>query len=334
MNPSRTGRFTALLAVLTLVFSTMVVDYAEARRGGSFGSRGGRTYQSAPATNTAPSVAPVQRSMTTPGQATGAAAAARPAAGQRSGLFGGGFGGAMMRGLLIGGLFGLLMGSGFGGLAGMLGLLVQVALIGLLVMLALRFFRSRSGQTAAAGGPNPASGNRSMYEGRDPNNGRSPASGGLGGMGGLGSRSAASTKPGKGGDEIGISEQDLNIFESRLKALQAAYSREDYEALREIATPEIVSYLSEELAQNASRGVRNEARDVELLQGDVAESWREGTRDYATVAMRYGMIDVVRDRQSGRVVEGDESKRVESTEIWTFVRERGTEWKLSAIQEA
>ncbi|WP_019996585.1 Tim44 domain-containing protein [Aureimonas ureilytica] len=326
MNPSRTGRYTALLAVMTLVFSTMVVDYAEARRGGSFGSRGGRTYQSAPATNTAPAAAPVQRSMTSPGQASSAAAAARPAAGQRSGLFGGGFGGALMRGLLIGGLFGLFMGSGFGGLAGMLGLLVQVALIGLLVMLAVRFFRSRRNQTAAAGGPNPMNGNRNAYTGQDPNAGRNAYGSGLG------SRSAAANKPGVGRDEIGVTPQDLGIFESRLKALQAAYSREDYDALEQIATPEVVSYLSQELAQNAARGVRNEARDVELLQGDVAESWREGTRDYATVAMRYGMIDVVRDRQSGRIVEGDETNPVESTEVWTFVRERGGEWKLSAIQ--
>ncbi len=124
------------------------------------------------------------------------------------------------------------------------------------------------------------------------------------------------------------------MFESRLKALQDAYSREDYDALERIATPEVVSYLSQELAQNAARGVRNEARDVELLQGDVSESWREGPRDYATVAMRYGMISVVRDRQSGQIVEGDETSRVESTEVWTFVRERGGEWKLSAIQEA
>ena len=327
MNPSRTGRFTALLAVLTLVFSTMVVDYAEARRGGSFGSRGGRTYQSAPATNTAPAAAPVQRSMTSPGQASTAAAAARPA-GQRSGMFGSGFGGAMMRGLLIGGLFGLLMGSGFGGLAGMLGLLVQVALIGLLVMLALRFFRSRSSQTASANGASPLNQQRTAYQGQDPNAGRN-ASGS-----GLGSRSAAAPKAGVGRDEIGVTQQDLSMFESRLKALQDAYSREDYKALEAIATPEVVSYLAQELAQNAARGVRNEARDVELLQGDVSESWREGPRDYVTVAMRYGMIDVVRDRQSGRIVEGDERTRVESTEVWTFVRERGGAWMLSAIQEA
>ena len=41
----------------------------------------------------------------------------------------------------------------------------------------------------------------------------------------------------------------------------------------------------------------------------------------------------MRDRATGKVVEGDE-RLTETTELWTFVRPRGGEWKLSAIQEA
>src|SRR5690606_31668164 len=55
-TPRRTGLF-ALFAGLMLAFSMVSVDYAEARRGGSFGSRGLRTHQSAPATRTAPNQA-------------------------------------------------------------------------------------------------------------------------------------------------------------------------------------------------------------------------------------------------------------------------------------
>ena len=110
-------------------------------------------------------------------------------------------------------------------------------------------------------------------------------------------------------------------------------SHEDYATLRRITTPEMMGYLSEELGQNASNGLRNEVSDVRLLQGDVAESWREGANDFATVAMRYSSRDVTRERASNRIVSGDE-RPSESTEIWTFVRERGGDWKLSAIQEA
>ncbi|WP_279477600.1 TIM44-like domain-containing protein [Aureimonas sp. SK2] len=332
MGTSAKTRGLALMSVLALTFSLAAVDYAEARRGGSFGSRGARTYQSAPPTNTAPAAAPVQRSMTSPSTAApaaGAAAAARP--GARSGLFGGGFGGALMRGLLIGGLFGLLMGTGFGGLAGMLGLLVQGLLIGLLVWFVIRMFRRRSeGQTAMAGGRPNEGGNRTMYEGLGQ---RGPQAGQAASARGYTGPQAAAAPTAAGVDQLRITAADLDIFENRLQTLQDAFSREDYAKLREITTPEVASYLSEELATNASKGIRVEARDVTLLQGDVAESWKEGSREYATVAMRYSMVETVRDRETGEIKEGGTAP-VESTEVWTFLRDFKDEWKLSAIQEA
>jgi predicted lipid-binding transport protein (Tim44 family) len=89
-----------------------------------------------------------------------------------------------------------------------------------------------------------------------------------------------------------------------LGEIQTAYGAEDLAALRLRMTPEMRSYYSEELAKNASRGVVNQLSDVKLLQGDLAEAWREGNDEYATVAMRYSLIDRILDRASGRVVEG------------------------------
>ncbi|MDF2389242.1 hypothetical protein JMG10_47985, partial [Nostoc ellipsosporum NOK] len=140
---SRTSRFATLFAGLFLAFSMVAIDHAEARRGGSFGSRGTRTFQSAPPTRTAPApTAPVERSMT-PNTGVNSAARQPQASPQRPGFMSG-FGGTMMRGLLIGGLIGLLLGQGFGGLAGMFGFLLQALLIGGAIMLAIRFFRSQS----------------------------------------------------------------------------------------------------------------------------------------------------------------------------------------------
>ena len=55
--------------------------------------------------------------------------------------------------------------------------------------------------------------------------------------------------------------------------------------------------------------------------------------DYATVAMRYSMVDRTLDRASGRMVEGATSPQ-ESTELWTFRRTRGGHWVLSAVQQS
>ena len=92
----------------------------------------------------------------------------------------------------------------------------------------------------------------------------------------------------------------------------------------------MVSYFAEDLAANASRGVVNRISDVKLLQGDLAEAWREGDTDYATVAMRFALNDQTIERASGRVTEGGPE---EATEVWTFMRVRGGQWLVSAIQQ-
>jgi predicted lipid-binding transport protein (Tim44 family) len=71
---------------------------------------------------------------------------------------------------------------------------------------------------------------------------------------------------------------------------------------------------------------------VRLLQGDLAEAWREGDTDYATVAMRFSINEVTLDN-AGRIVSGDPNTPTEATELWTFRRDRGGPWKLSAIQQ-
>src|SRR5204863_3553009 len=150
MQFSRLSTVTLALAAASALMLLMV-DLADARVGGgsSSGSRGSRTFNSAPSTNTAPKpAAPIERSMTQPGAPGSAAQSAnRPGAAAAPSRFGG-FGGMLMGGLLGAGLFGLLSGSGlFGGLTGfasVLGLLLQVALIGGAVWLVVNYFRRRN----------------------------------------------------------------------------------------------------------------------------------------------------------------------------------------------
>jgi predicted lipid-binding transport protein (Tim44 family) len=115
--------------------------------------------------------------------------------------------------------------------------------------------------------------------------------------------------------------------------IQTAYGKEDLGALRVHATPEMLSYFSEEFARNASRGVINQISDVKLLQGDLSEAWREINDDYATVAMRYRLADATVERASGRIVGGNLTAPTEVTEVWTFRRDHGGPWVLSAIQQ-
>lgn len=317
MFASRGFRLSALFVALLTLFSVVAVDTAEARRGGSFGSRGTRTYQTVPATPTSPTVtSPINRSMTAPA-ATNRGGIAQTTPAQRAGWFGGGIGGWILGGLLFSGLFGLMFGAGFGGFGGFVALLFQVIIIGLL----LSWLFGRRRQPAMAG----SSGNASAYAA--PRRDWQPGGGASGPRPDV---SAASRRAGRR-DEVGIANGDLDTFEQRLGELQAAYAHEDYEALRRITTPEMMGYLAEELGGNASRGVRNEVYDVKLLSGDIAEAWREGAEQYATVSLKYESRDILRDRATGQIVSEDRVSPV--TELWTFVRRGNGPWLVSAIQE-
>lgn len=321
---NRFGKVGTVVAVLGIAL-TMAAGVADARMGriGNIGSRGVRTFDPPPVTRTAPQpAAPIERSVTRPGQA------GNPAAGQRTpvaapatrpGLFGGGFAGGLLGGLFAAGLFGALFGYGFfGGIAGLgsiLGLILQIGIIFLLVRWALNAFRGRS---------------RVAYAGAYPGSGSGPAPGRASAPPPAGPARTPRTSS-RRDDRLGITNADQDAFEAALHAVQEAYGREDLEALRRHMTPEMASYAAEELADNASRGVINRLSDVKLLSGDVAESWREGDTDYATVAMQYAIRDEVLDRTTGRLVETGPS---EVTEVWTFARRGAGPWRLSAIQQA
>ncbi|MGE0224913.1 MAG: Tim44 domain-containing protein [Acetobacteraceae bacterium] len=301
-----------LLAAVAALSLALTPGLADARAGGksSFGSRGSMTNSAPPTTRTAPETAqPMQRTMTPSTPAAGAVGGAAMPSRSSSFMSGlaGGLIGVGLGGLLFGHGF---FGSGLGGI-GFLGLLLQIGLVALLVWFLVRLFRNRQ-QPAMAGGPNMFARNTQPDV---------PPMARAGGGGGA-------TPP-----AIQVGPGDYQQFERLLVAVQAAWSNHDLNALRSMTTPEMLGYFNEQLSDQASRGQRNEVTDVRLESGDLAQAWAEGGREYATVAMRFSMIDVTRD-QAGRVIDGSPTERDVATELWTFVRGRGGQWILSAIQQA
>jgi predicted lipid-binding transport protein (Tim44 family) len=333
-----TRRLMSVLAI-GVVLSASLAGVAEARRGGGFGSRGLRTYSAPAATYASPyGAAPIQRSMTpqTPGQGMSGTfqpyAAPSPFGAPYQPPFSQRFGGGLVSGLLMGGLIGGLMGHGFGGGygggagVGLFSLIFQLAALGLIGWFVLRLFRGRGRADYAgegfqpAGAANPFAGTAFGFQPAGPAAAFVPAAAPV------------------GGDEIGVGPADRATFERLLGEVQAAFGREDYGALRTLVTPEVMSFLAEEMSDNATHGRKNDVTGVRLLSQALSEAWREGDADYATVALRYESVDVMRDRQTGAVTQGDPSTPTETTEIWTFARKLGGPeagvWKLSAIQDA
>ena len=313
------GIVRAIAVVLSVALPlAMTVSAADARVGGgmSSGSRGSRTFAAPPSTSTAPSTAqPFNRTFSQPGSPGMGTSAAGGGFFSRGGM-GRGLLGGLAAGFIGAGLFGMLFGgglfSGLGGLSSILGLLLQIGLIVLVVRLAMSWWQRRNGSAPAYAG---AAAGVSGATGPQP----SPRSG----LGfGLGSGSAP----------LEIQPADYEAFERLLSEIQAAWTNEDIAKLRTLATPEMVTYLSEDLEGHRSRNEVNRVSGTKLLQGDLAEAWREGNDDYATVALRFSMVDKTLDRATGRLVGGSEQP-VEVTEVWTFLRPRGGNWELSAIQQ-
>jgi predicted lipid-binding transport protein (Tim44 family) len=302
-----------LILILAAAVALGSVGDAFARAGGgfSFGSRGARTFVMPNSTPTAPrGAAPFDRSA-----ASNDAILGGPS---RTGLFSGR--GMLLGGLLSAGLFGLLLGHGFFGLGGVSSFLVLLLQLGLLFLVfkwIMGFIRRGR----------PGFQNAGSYGGRGQGFGQASSNSG-GAFSAFGRGQAVTGRQTK----FEPTQADFSMFEQRLGEVQSAFGSEDLKQL-----PEMVSYFAEEFAANNGKGIVNRVSDVKLLQGDLAEAWREQNAEYATVAMRFSLIDWMADRITGRIVSPDPAAPQQVTEVWTYKRPSGGapgDWKLSAIQQA
>lgn len=216
--------------------------------------------------------------------------------------------GVAPRHLFLSGLFGGFLGAflfGHGGLFG-LGLVIVLFLI---LLRGVRLWQGAPGRPAA-----PAT----LYSG--------PAV------------APSPTAPPDRGRDVALPDADLNAFQQLHAEIQEAWSSADLARLAQLATPEMLRWFSGELSRNAAAGVRNIVSGVQLVKGELTESWEERDRQYATALMRWRALDytVRLGRSPGDpdlVVSGDPRVPVEAEEVWTFMRRRGGPWQLSAIQQ-
>lgn len=315
------------LLVVLLALSLSAEAWARAGKSGSMGSRGSRTYDRPIERSITPAPGP-QPGLTQPGTtqpmynpnavrpAAPAAAAAAPAMAQQPGFF--------QRNPIMGGIMGGLIGAGIGSMlfgsnsamaaasdaapmASMFGTLLQIALIGGLIYLAMRLFR-RKAQTAGGMGQAPTYQREAMTA----------------------SSSASAQRVAK---EFEVSEDDQSHFGRIIERVQKAWSEGNPVALRQLVTPEVAGWIGEDLARDQANGLRNVVEDVTLLKGEISETWRENGMDYATAIITFSARDYMVRLSDNEVVEGDPRHPVEATEAWTFVRGTGGTWILSAIEQ-
>ena len=190
--------------------------------------------------------------------------------------------GGLAAGFLGAGLLGMLFGggmfSGLGGLSSIIGLILQIGLIIIVVRLAMSWWQRRHTPASAYAGQAPGA---AAGPGGPLNSSCEPDPASAWDRAARRSRSSRpTTRP-----SSGCSARS-----------RAAWSNEDVEKLHTLATPEMVSYFTKDLEENKANNDINKVSDVKLLQGDLAEAWREGETDYASVAMRFSLVDKTLER--------------------------------------
>jgi hypothetical protein len=332
----------ALVLVLAGAGDALAKAGSSKSGGGSFGSRGSRT-QDAPMERT---LAPPPAQTRPAGPPPAPQAAPRPGAVDSAPLAGAGAGAMrpatpmggpvsqpsfLQRNPMMAGIAGGLLGAGIGSMlfghspalaaasgaspgGSMLGLLLQLAIIGGLIWLAFRLFRSRT-QPAV-----PAAGNPYMRAGM-PGEHVEPVI------------ATTSVQP-RIEREFEAVGGDQDAFTEILLGVQQAWSDGNLLQMKRFATPEVVGFLSEDMSRNASEGLSNKVENVTLLNGDVSESWSEGGFDYLTAILTFSCNDYMVRLDTGAVADGDPRATVTHTEAWTFVRSaNGGRWLLSAVQQ-
>ncbi|CAA7616199.1 TIM44-like domain-containing protein [Magnetospirillum sp. SS-4] len=335
------------LVALTLSLAGAADALARAGKSGGFGSKGSRTYDAPmqrsltpPTSQAAPGgVPPAPQAAPRPGAVDSAplapAGVARPGAMAPAAGMAAQSPGFFQRNPFMAGLAGGMIGAGIGGMlfgnspamaaasdaspgASMLGMLLQLALIGGLVWLAVRMFRRRA---TPAGTANPYA--RAAMPGQH----AEPV------MARQGAMTAAPAAP-RVEREFDASGDDQQAFTDILLGVQKAWSDGDLAGLRRWATPEVVMFLSEDLSRNTSEGLVNKVENVELLKGDVSESWSENGFDYLTAMITFECVDYMVRADTGAVASGSPDTPVQHTEAWTFVRSSsGGKWLLSAVEQ-
>lgn len=335
------NRITFFLVTAILLLNSLT-DLAFARAGGrssfgggrssssysSQGSRGSRTYEGGGSNGR--SYAPVQRSSTAQqNQAKPANNPNQPQSApnnqsffQRNPMlstFGAALAGSWLGSMLFGhGMGGY--GSGMGGGGGILANLLIIAIIAFGAMWLIRFLRNRS--------------NASTQGVSDNFSGTSSGPSYLSSFGTSQSNSNLEAVA-----EINLPQTEKQKFADILTEIQYAWSKQDTDKLKKLATPEMFKYFTDALNQNSSQDIENKVENLVVRSVDVSEAWSEEGMQYATAIMEWSCLDYTINlsktaRDSDYITEGDNQNPTTVTEAWTFTRfgEHG-KWILSAIQQ-
>ncbi|MCW5719412.1 MAG: Tim44 domain-containing protein [Bauldia sp.] len=113
-----------------------------------------------------------------------------------------------------------------------------------------------------------------------------------------------------------------------------AFAEGDRRQLRQLLSREVYDGFVGAITEREGREERIEFRFVGIEKAEITEAAIRGNSAQVTVRFNSELISATKDK-AGAVVDGDETKVSEVTDIWTFAREvaaRDPNWKLVATE--
>ncbi|MEO5970943.1 MAG: TIM44-like domain-containing protein [Bdellovibrionia bacterium] len=116
--------------------------------------------------------------------------------------------------------------------------------------------------------------------------------------------------------------------------VQGAWANRDLSSAAGLLDVEAKTFLEEELYRLKSLKQINRLENIAVRDVQAIESWRDMNKEFSTVKITANLLDFTVDESSLQIVSGSKTTPVKFEEYWTFARENGSPWKLSAIQQS
>jgi predicted lipid-binding transport protein (Tim44 family) len=131
-------------------------------------------------------------------------------------------------------------------------------------------------------------------------------------------------------------EKFLDGARMAYEMIVTAFAEGNSRQLRSLLNTTVYDGFAAAIADREARGETVSSTFIGIDDATIVEAGQKGTDTRVTVKFRSSLISVTRD-SDGEVIDGDEKKVREVTDIWTFersTRSRDPNWKLVATEAA
>ncbi len=118
-------------------------------------------------------------------------------------------------------------------------------------------------------------------------------------------------------------EQFLSWVANSFVKLQTAWSKRDWEEIRPLESESLFELHSNQLKGYVERKQINKLERISVNYTELVSFSQDNEKDILVVALNSSMIDYIIDEETGKILNGDNFRRLTNTYKLTYIRKRG-----------